>query len=62
MSINDMPEIRRILGPFILRKFKQKETKQSKQAKELLIGNVDLILYNIYKRYIKGYLMPLYFI
>lgn len=41
MSINDMPEIRRILGPFILRKFKQKETKQSKQAKELLIGNVD---------------------
>lgn len=47
MSINDVPEIRRIFRFFYIQEVKTrytiatKETGQSKQAKELLIGNVD---------------------
>lgn len=47
MSINDVPEIRRIFSFFYIQEVKTrytiatKETGQSKQAKELLIGNVD---------------------
>ena len=50
MSINDVPEIRHIFRFFYIQEVKTrytiatKETGQSKQAKELLIGNVDLRL------------------
>ena len=48
MSINDVPEIRRIFRAFYIMEVQTrytiatKEIGQSKQAKELLIGNVDL--------------------
>lgn len=47
MSINDVPEIRRIFRAFYIMEVQTrytiatKETGQSKQAKELLIGNID---------------------